>query len=97
DRRAQHRAARANREAFRAHRIVPRMLRGVARRRLGVSLFGLDLPAPVLLAPVGVQSIVHPEAELAPARAAASLGIPIVLSTASSRRLEDVAAAMGPA
>src|SRR5262249_22626563 len=54
-------------------------------------------PAPVLLAPVGVQSIVHPEAELAPARAAAALGIPVVLSTASSRRLEEVAQAMGSA
>ena len=88
---------RANREAFRRHRIVPRMLSGVSRRALGVSLFGLDLVAPVLLAPVGVQSIVHPEAELATARAAASLRVPMVLSTAASRSLEQVAAAMGDA
>jgi isopentenyl diphosphate isomerase/L-lactate dehydrogenase-like FMN-dependent dehydrogenase len=55
------------------------------------------LPAPVLLAPVGVQSIVHPEAELAVGRAAAAVGLPAILSTASSNSIEDVAAAMGSA
>jgi isopentenyl diphosphate isomerase/L-lactate dehydrogenase-like FMN-dependent dehydrogenase len=44
---------------------------------------------------VGVQSIVHPDAEPATARAAASLGLPFVLSTASSTSIEDVAAASG--
>ena len=69
---------RANREAFRRWRIVPRMLRDVSERDLSVELFGRRLPAPVLLGPVGVQSILHPEAELASARAAASLGVPFV-------------------
>jgi isopentenyl diphosphate isomerase/L-lactate dehydrogenase-like FMN-dependent dehydrogenase len=53
------------------------------------------MPAPVMLAPVGVLSIVHPEAELAVARAAAGLGLPFILSTASSRPLEEVSKAMG--
>jgi isopentenyl diphosphate isomerase/L-lactate dehydrogenase-like FMN-dependent dehydrogenase len=53
------------------------------------------MPAPVLLAPVGVQSIVHPEGELATARAAAALGVPMILSTASSHTIEEVAAASG--
>jgi lactate 2-monooxygenase len=88
---------RANREAFRRWRLVPRFLRDVARRDLQVELFGQRLPAPLLLAPVGVQSIIHPEAELAVARAARSLGIPFVLSTLSSRPLEAVAQAMGDA
>jgi isopentenyl diphosphate isomerase/L-lactate dehydrogenase-like FMN-dependent dehydrogenase len=48
-----------------------------------------------MLAPVGVQSIVHPNAEIATAQGASSLGLPIVLSTASSNTLEDVADAMG--
>src|SRR2546421_7745542 len=86
---------RENLEAFRRWRIVPRMLRGVAQRDLSVEIFGRTLPAPVLLAPVGVQSIVHADAEVATAQAAASLGIPIVLSTASSRSMETVAEAMG--
>jgi lactate 2-monooxygenase len=86
---------RENLEAFRRWRIVPRMLEGVAHRDLSTELFRRTLPAPVLLAPVGVQSIVHPDAELATASGAASLGIPIVLSTASSRSMEAVAEAMG--
>src|SRR5438309_3069212 len=53
------------------------------------------MPAPVLLAPIGVQSIVHPEGEVAVARAAASLHVPMVLSTASSFTLEEVAEANG--
>lgn len=88
---------RANREAFRRWRIVPRMLRDVSRRELGVELFGRRLPFPFLLAPIGVQGILHPEGELAVARAAASLGVPLVLSTVSSKPLEEVAAAMGDA
>jgi isopentenyl diphosphate isomerase/L-lactate dehydrogenase-like FMN-dependent dehydrogenase len=86
---------RANRDAFRRWRIVPRFLRDVSRRDLGVELLGRRLPAPVLLAPVGVQSMLHPEAELAPARAARSLGIPMVLSCVSSTPLEKVAEALG--
>jgi isopentenyl diphosphate isomerase/L-lactate dehydrogenase-like FMN-dependent dehydrogenase len=82
---------RANREAFYRWRIVPRMLRDVSRRDLSVELFGSQLPAPVILGPVGVQGILHAEGEVASARAAASLGLPFALSTASSRTIEEVA------
>ncbi|HTA33235.1 MAG TPA: lactate 2-monooxygenase [Solirubrobacteraceae bacterium] len=88
---------RANLEAFERWRIVPRMLRDVSERDLATNVLGTALPAPVLLAPVGVQSIVHPDAELAVGRAAAALGLPAILSTAASNTLEDVAAAMGQA
>ena len=86
---------RANREAFRRWRIVPRLLRDVTDRDLRVEVFGQILRAPVLLAPVGVLSIVHPGAEEAVARAAADLGIPFILSTASSRSIEEVAVSGG--
>ncbi len=56
---------RANLEAFRRWRIVPRMLRDVSQRDLSVEVLGTSMPAPVMLAPVGVQSIVHPDGELA--------------------------------
>src|SRR5229473_2244428 len=82
---------RANREAFYRWRIVPRMLREVSHRDLSVELLGARLPAPVILGPVGVQGIIHSEAEVATARAAASLGLPFVLSTVSSRSIEEVA------
>jgi lactate 2-monooxygenase len=91
------RSARANLAAFDRWRIVPRMLRDVSQRDLTVDLFGHTLPAPVLLGPIGVQNIIHPDAEVAVARAAASLGVPFVLSTVSSRPLEEVAHAMAAA
>jgi isopentenyl diphosphate isomerase/L-lactate dehydrogenase-like FMN-dependent dehydrogenase len=86
---------RANLEAFDGWRIVPRMLRDATARTTGTTVLGTDMVAPVLVAPVGVQGILHPDGELATARAAASLGVPIVLSTASSYTLEEVAEAGG--
>src|SRR5271168_4412598 len=86
---------RANREAFRRWRIVPRMLRDVSQRDLSVELFGMQVPSPVILGPVGVQGILHAEGEVASARAAASLGLPFTLSTAASRTIEEVAQAGG--
>ncbi len=88
--------ARANRAAFERWRIVPRFLaQDVSVRDLSTTVLGTPMPAPVALAPVGVQGIVHADAEIAVARAAASVGLPIALSTVSSYRLEDVAAACG--
>lgn len=88
---------RANREAFYRWRIRPRMLRDVSDRNLTGSVLGTALPAPFLLAPVGVQSIIHPEAERATARAAVATGVPFVLSTVSSVAIEEIAAEMGDA
>ena len=85
---------RANRDALDRWRIVPRMLRDVRQRDLSVELFGTRVPAPVALAPVGVLSIMHPDAEPAAGRAAAAQGLPFILSTASSTTLEQVAEAM---
>lgn len=87
----------ANCAAFERWRIVPRMLRDVTERDLSCSLFRRRLPAPILLAPVGVQGIVRPEGELAVGKAAAGLSLPFVLSTVSSHSIEAVAAVMGNA
>ncbi len=87
--------ARANRAAFDRWRIVPRMLRDATRRDLSTTVLATPMPAPVMIAPVGVQSIVHEDGELAVARAAAALGVPMILSTASSYTIEEVAAANG--
>lgn len=86
---------RANLEAFRRWRIVPRMLRDVSQRDLSITLFQKRYPAPFLLAPIGVHSIVHADAEAGVARAAASMGIPMIFSTASTTPLEQVAQDMG--
>lgn len=88
---------RANREAFDRWRILPRMLRGVpAQRDLSTTVLGTAMPAPVMLGPVGVLEIVHPDKELAVARAAKELGIPIILSTAATTSMEEVAQVAGP-
>lgn len=86
---------RANREAFDRWRIVPHMLTGATERDLTTTVLGSTLSAPVITAPIGVQSIVHADAERAAARVAAELGIGMALSTVSSASLEDVATENG--
>jgi isopentenyl diphosphate isomerase/L-lactate dehydrogenase-like FMN-dependent dehydrogenase len=88
---------RANRAAFDRYAVVPRVLRDVSVRDTSVELFGRRLPAPLLLGPVGALELVHPAADLAVARAAASLGVPMVFSNQASVPMEECAAAMGSA
>ena len=86
---------RANREAFDHWRLRPRMLRDVSERSLERTVLGTELPAPVLLAPIGVQTLAHPEGELAMARGAAQVGVPLVASSAASHTIEQIAEAAG--
>jgi hypothetical protein len=86
---------RANLEAFRRWRIVPRVLRDLAERDLSTTVLGTEMPAPVMLAPIGVQKILHDEGELLTARAAAELGLCLITSTASSYSFEQIAEANG--
>ena len=85
----------ANREAFRHWKVVPRMMVDVDQRDTSTELLGLTLPSPILTSPIGVQGIIHDEAEVAVARAAAGQSVPMVLSTVSSYSIEDVAEASG--
>jgi lactate 2-monooxygenase len=87
---------RANLDAFQRWRIRPRMLTGNAVRDISVEVLGLRSPAPFLLAPLGVLSIAHKEAEVGVAKAAASSGVPIVVSSAATHSMEDVAATNAP-
>jgi L-lactate dehydrogenase (cytochrome) len=87
----------ANAEALRRRRIVPRMLRDVSKRDLSTTILGTAMPAPLLLAPIGVQKVVHDEGELATARAAAASGVPMIASTAAHFSLEEIAEAGGDA
>lgn len=85
----------ANRSAFRRWRLQPRMLRDVESRDLTTTVMGETLRAPMLFAPVGVLSIIHETAEIGVAEAARALDLPLVLSTAASRSMEEVAEAQG--
>jgi lactate 2-monooxygenase len=86
---------RGNEEAFQKYRIRPRVCCDISKLDISVSLFGKKSIVPFLLAPVGVNTILHPDGELAPARAAAALGVPYILSNVSSVSLEKVAETMG--
>ena len=78
-----------------AGQMIPRMLRPTTHRDLRTELFGHQLESPLLIAPVGVQTIVHTDMELGVAEVATQIGVPYVLSTASSSSIEDVANASG--
>ncbi len=87
--------ARENLEAFRRWRIMPSMLTDVSAPYFSSTVLGARLTTPFLLAPVGVLKIAHPDGEPAVARAAAAQGVPIILSTAASTAMEEVAEASG--
>ena len=80
-----------NRAAFSRYQIRPRMLVDVSDRYLGTSIFGEYFSMPILIAPMAFQCLAHPEGEIATAKAAAKLGVGMVLSTMSTKSLEDVA------
>ncbi|WP_121822496.1 alpha-hydroxy-acid oxidizing protein [Halostella salina] len=85
----------ANRRALEQWRIRPRMLRDVTGRDLSTEVLGTEFPVPAMLAPVGVQSIIHDEGELATARAARETEVPFAHSTAASSTMEAVADELG--
>ncbi|KZV67244.1 FMN-dependent alpha-hydroxy acid dehydrogenase [Peniophora sp. CONT] len=85
----------ANRRALESWRLIPRMLRDASERDLNTTIFGVQYRCPVFVAPVGVQGILHKDGELATARAAEAVGVPFIMSTASTRTIEQVAEANG--
>lgn len=84
-----------NREVFERWKILPRMLRDVSQRDLSVELFGRRFPYPWLLSPIGALELAHPHADGAVARAAASMGVPMIFSNQASIPMEVCAASMG--
>src|SRR3954452_7248475 len=87
---------RANLDAFARWRIRPRMLAGNAARDISGDVLGMRSPAPFFLAPIGVLSIAHEEAEVGAAKAAASSGVPMLLSSAATHSIEQVAETGAP-
>src|SRR3954451_22122872 len=87
---------RANLDAFQRWRIRPRMLAGNAERDISVDVLGMRSPAPFFLAPVGVLSIAHEEAEVGVGKASASSGVPMLLSSAATHSIEEVAETGAP-
>jgi lactate 2-monooxygenase len=91
------RTQRANVTAFDRWGLIPRMFVGADQRDLSVEMFGMTLPSPVFMAPIGVIGICGQDGhgDLATARAAAATGVPMMVSTLTADPLEDVAAEFG--
>lgn len=87
----------ANRADFLRWQIVPRMLTDISTRSLTTTIHGQPAAAPLIVAPIGLYELYHSEGELPAARASAARQIPFTLSCQSSRTIEEVADAMGPA
>lgn len=85
----------SNQAAFENWKIIPRMLHNVSERDTSIELFGQKISSPLLLSPVGVLEMVHPEADLAVAKAASRLGLPYIFSNQASTPMEQCAAVMG--
>ncbi len=87
----------ANTNAFAHWGIVPRMFASAAQRDLSIDLFGIKLPSPIFMSPIGVIGICAPDGrgDLATARAAAQAGVPMVASTLTDDPMELVAAEFG--
>jgi len=88
---------RQNADAFHHWGMVPRMMVDSAARDLSIELFGMRLPSPVFMAPIGVNGIMTQDqhGDLAAARASAETGVPFCASTLANDPLEDVRAACG--
>ncbi|HEX7659892.1 MAG TPA: lactate 2-monooxygenase [Pseudonocardiaceae bacterium] len=88
---------RANVTAFQRWGLLPRMFVGARDRDLSVNLFGMTLPSPLFLAPIGVIGLCTQDGhgDLATARASARTGVPMMASTLAVDPLERVAAELG--
>jgi (S)-mandelate dehydrogenase len=86
---------RANRSAFEQLRLIPQTLIDTCARHQRTSILGQPASAPLVIAPTGLNGLLHRDGDVALARAAARLGVPFTLSTMSTTRLEDVASRAG--
>ncbi len=82
-----------NEVAWRQRRFRPRVLVDVSAVDPSTTMLGVPVAMPVAVAPMAVQGLAHPDGELAAVRGAAAAGVPYILSTTSSRSIEEVAAA----
>ncbi|MEV6606229.1 alpha-hydroxy-acid oxidizing protein [Kutzneria sp. NPDC051319] len=88
---------RSNVSAFAKWGLMPRMFVGATERDLSVSMFGLTLPSPLFMAPIGVLGLCAQDShgDLAGAEAAARTGVPLIVSTLTEDPLEDIAPRLG--
>ena len=86
---------RGNRAALERLQLVPQTLVNTAARHQRTRILGRDAAASLVIAPTGLNGLLHPDGDVTLARAAARSGIPYTLSTVSTTRLEEVASRAG--
>jgi isopentenyl diphosphate isomerase/L-lactate dehydrogenase-like FMN-dependent dehydrogenase len=86
---------RVNREGFQHIELRPRRLRDITKIDMRINLFGTNYDSPIFTCPTGGQKSIHPDGEVAVARAAKMRGTLQFLSTVSSSAVEEVNAALG--
>ncbi|XP_054717069.1 2-Hydroxyacid oxidase 1-like [Uloborus diversus] len=80
-----------NEKSFQRYGIKPKMLRDVSKVNLKSKVLDHDIPYPIGVSPVGIQSLVQKDAEILTARGCAAEECNFILSCASTCMLEDVA------
>ena len=88
---------RANVGAYRRWQLRPRMLVDVAGVSAATTVLGTPVSMPLIVAPFAMQQLLHPEGELATARAAATAGTVICVSTVTTTAHDEIAEAVGSA
>lgn len=80
-----------NRTCFDRYQLIPHMLANMTGASTRITLLGQSYASPLFLAPIAYQRLAHPDGEIAAIRAATAMGVPMMVSTLSSVRLEDIA------
>jgi isopentenyl diphosphate isomerase/L-lactate dehydrogenase-like FMN-dependent dehydrogenase len=81
---------RDNRAAFSRYRLLPRILRDVSNIDCSCTLFGRKLSTPILIAPMAMQKLCHPDGELAVARASEAVNSVMIVSTMATCSMQEV-------
>jgi 4-hydroxymandelate oxidase len=79
-----------NLAAYERFKLRPRVLVDVSQRNLQTSILGQPIELPVLIAPTAFHCLAHPDGELATAKAANQAGTMMILSTLSTKSMEEV-------
>ena len=88
-------AMQGNTDAFSRFKLVMRVLHDVSDLDLGTEVLGQRLSSPIMVAPVGLQKVLHPEGEVAMARGAAEAGAKVVFSVNATTDFAEIGAAAG--
>jgi 4-hydroxymandelate oxidase len=84
-----------NREAYDQIKLKPRVLVDVSKIDTRVTLFGQEMPFPILCSPTGGQGFIQADGDLAAARGAAKARATYVISSSASMKVEDIARGSG--